>query len=179
MPLVPETKIADVGKLISLGNLLARKTTCIVLTTTSATPLSFPSSLTGSTHSFQCDLQREHSNSLHFNTHFLLFTFDFHQSTTRKMSTPYNHSLPYYTFSVRLFPAPNTEISSNHRKKQTVEILSQHALDTCYLVFILQYQCQSHTHTHTHRQRERESIFNEQYQKTNVLICFFACIVEI
>ena len=37
MPLVPETKMADVGKLISLGNLLARKTTWLVLTTTSAT----------------------------------------------------------------------------------------------------------------------------------------------
>ena len=37
MPLVPETKMADVGKLISLGNLLARKVTWLVLTTTSAT----------------------------------------------------------------------------------------------------------------------------------------------
>ena len=35
-PLVPETKTADVGKLISLGKLLARKTTGLVLTTTSA-----------------------------------------------------------------------------------------------------------------------------------------------
>ena len=37
MPLVPETKMADVGKLISLGNLLVRKVTWFVLTTTSAT----------------------------------------------------------------------------------------------------------------------------------------------
>ena len=37
MPLVPETKIADVSKLISLGNLLARKVTWLVLTNTSAT----------------------------------------------------------------------------------------------------------------------------------------------
>ena len=36
IPLVPETKIADVGKLISLGNILARKT---MLTTTSATSI--------------------------------------------------------------------------------------------------------------------------------------------
>ena len=79
MPLVPETKMADVGKLISLGDLLARKTTWLVFTTTSATsifsrvfgaycmtrivykyshlptPHSFTFSLTGSTHSFQCD----------------------------------------------------------------------------------------------------------------------------
>ena len=39
MPLVPETKIADVDKLISLGKLLARKTTCLVLTTMSATSI--------------------------------------------------------------------------------------------------------------------------------------------
>ena len=37
MPLVPETKMADVGKLISLVNLLVRKVTWLVLTTTSAT----------------------------------------------------------------------------------------------------------------------------------------------
>ena len=37
MPLVLETKMADARKLISLGNLLARKTTWLVLTTTSAT----------------------------------------------------------------------------------------------------------------------------------------------
>ena len=36
IPLVSETKMADVGKLISLGNLLVRKVTWLVLTTTSA-----------------------------------------------------------------------------------------------------------------------------------------------
>ena len=35
MSLVPETKMADVGKLVSLGNLLVRKVTWFVLTTTS------------------------------------------------------------------------------------------------------------------------------------------------
>ena len=37
MPLVPETKMVDIGKLISHGNLLIRKVTGFVLTTTSAT----------------------------------------------------------------------------------------------------------------------------------------------
>ena len=37
MPLVPETKMADVGKLISLRNILVWKVTWLVLTTTSAT----------------------------------------------------------------------------------------------------------------------------------------------
>ena len=36
MPLVHETKMADVGKLISLGKLLVRKVTWFMLTTTSA-----------------------------------------------------------------------------------------------------------------------------------------------
>ena len=36
IPLVPEAKMADIGKLISLGNLLVRKVTWFVLTTTSA-----------------------------------------------------------------------------------------------------------------------------------------------
>ena len=37
IPLVPETKMMDVSKLIRLGNLLVRKVTWFVLTTTSAT----------------------------------------------------------------------------------------------------------------------------------------------
>ena len=37
MPLVPKTKMADIGKLISLRNLLVRKVTWLVLTTTSPT----------------------------------------------------------------------------------------------------------------------------------------------
>ena len=88
MPLVPETKMVDVCILISLGNLLARRTTWLVLKNTSATsnfsrgfgaysmtrifykyynlptltPF-FTISLTESTHSFHCDFQREHSHS--------------------------------------------------------------------------------------------------------------------
>ena len=41
MPLVPETKTVDVAKLISLGNLLARKTTWLVLRTTSTISILF------------------------------------------------------------------------------------------------------------------------------------------
>ena len=37
MPLVPETKMADVGKLISLENVLVRKVTWLMFTTMSAT----------------------------------------------------------------------------------------------------------------------------------------------
>ena len=37
MPIVPEIKMANFGKVISLGNLLVRKVTWLVLTTPSAT----------------------------------------------------------------------------------------------------------------------------------------------
>ena len=90
MPLVPETNMADVAKLISLGNLLARKTTWLLFTITSETsnlsrffgdycwtsivykyshlptPLSSTFSLTESTHSFPYVFKREHFHSLHF-----------------------------------------------------------------------------------------------------------------
>ena len=42
VPLVPETKMADVGKVISLGNILVRKITWFVLTITSATLIFVP-----------------------------------------------------------------------------------------------------------------------------------------
>ena len=185
MPLVPETKMADVGKLISLRNLLARKTTWLVLITTSSTSILsrvfgaycmtrivykyshlptlilfhifsyrvnslFPLWLPERTLSLTLSISTNRVNTL-----FLLFTFDFQHSTNTKMYTPCNHSLSCYTFLVRLFPASNAEISSNHRMKQTVVILSQHALDTFvqYSFFVVLVLV---THTHT-------EIFNEQY----------------
>ena len=42
MTLVPETKMADVDKLISHGNLMVRKVTWLVFTTTSATLIFIP-----------------------------------------------------------------------------------------------------------------------------------------
>ena len=141
MLLVPETKMADVGKLISLGDLLARKTTWLVLTTTSAT--SILSRVFGANCMTKISMNilifqlfsiitfRENTLTLSIstnrvNTLFLFFTFDFQQSTATKMYTVCNHYLSCYTLSVRLFLASNTEILSNHRQKQTVEILSQH-----------------------------------------------------
>ena len=130
MPLVPETKMAEVGKLINLGNLLARKTTWLVLTNTFATSIlcrileptawqrwSINILIFQHSFSFHCDFQREHSHSLHFeSTHSSsFFTFDCQHSTATKMYTLCNHSLPCYNFSVRLFPdsKTTTEISSN------------------------------------------------------------------
>ena len=113
MPLVPETKIADVGKLISLGNLLVRKVTWLVLTTMSATLIL--------SHDFGADcmtriayiysrLSRTHfpisthrNNTLSYTatyrdnsffpfwlpetTHTLSLTFDFQQSTSRNVNS--------------------------------------------------------------------------------------------
>ena len=141
-PLVPETKMVDVGKLISLGNLFARKTTWLVFSTTSATSIlsrvfgaycltRIVYKYSSNTHSLShFHLQGQHTLSIvtsrentltlsiltnRVNTLFLLFTFDFQQSTAAKIYTLCNHSLPCYTFSVRLFPASNIEISSNRR----------------------------------------------------------------
>ena len=75
MPLVPETKLADVGKLgINLGNLLVRKVTWLVLTTTSSTlilsldfgadcitRIAYIYSRLSRTHSFHFDSQRQHA----------------------------------------------------------------------------------------------------------------------
>ena len=100
---------ADIGKLISLGNLLVRKVTSFVLTTTSAililsrafgadcmTRISYMYSRLPSIHSHTYLLpETTHSHSLHCNLHSLKFFtyrdstlsflhFDFQQSTPRK-----------------------------------------------------------------------------------------------
>ena len=77
IPLVPETKMVDVSKLISLGNLLVRKVTWFVLTTTSAslilshlfgahhmTRIAYIYSRHPRTHSLHFDFQKQHSLSL-------------------------------------------------------------------------------------------------------------------
>ena len=77
MPLVPETKMADISKLISLENLLVRKVTWLVLTTTSATlilsrafgadcvtRIAYIYSRLPSTHYLHFELQRHHTFSI-------------------------------------------------------------------------------------------------------------------
>ena len=79
IPLVPETKMADVSKLISLRNLLVRKVTWFVLTTTSATlilsrafeancmtRIAFIYFRLPRTHSLHFDLQSQHPLSHSF-----------------------------------------------------------------------------------------------------------------
>ena len=108
MPLVLETKIAGVGKLIRLGNLLVRKTSWLVLTTTSAT--SILSRVFGAYcmtrivnefsrlptlilfHIFTLSIVTSRENTLTLSilikrvyTVFLFFTFDFQQTTATKM----------------------------------------------------------------------------------------------
>ena len=139
MPLVPETKMADVGKLISLGNLLIRKVTWLVLTTTSANlePTAWQglliythvfqelilSILTSRdsthththTHTRTCTHTHTHTHThmhTHTHTHSLslsLLHFDF-QLSKIIMYTVYNLFLSCSTFSVRLFLASNTAL---------------------------------------------------------------------
>ena len=97
MPLVPETKMADLSKLISLGNLLVRKVTWLMLTTMSATLIL--------SRAFGADCMTRRYIYIHTHTHTLslsqnlfffivtyrdsihtlsLLHFDLQQSTTRK-----------------------------------------------------------------------------------------------
>ena len=136
MSLVPQTKMVDVAKLNSLGNLLARRTTCLMLRTTSATSIfshvfgaysmtripykyfvfqhfsSFSPFYLQGQHTLFNVTSRENTLTLsistnRLNTLFLFFTFDFQLLTATKLYTPCNHSLPSYNFSVKLFPALN------------------------------------------------------------------------
>ena len=103
MPLVPETKMADVGKLISLGNLLVRKVTWLVLTITSVTlilsraigadcmtKIACVYSRLPRTHSLKFFTYRDSTLSLilsivtYRNNTLSLLYFDFQHSTPRK-----------------------------------------------------------------------------------------------
>ena len=147
MPLVPETKMANVGKLISLGKLLARKTTWLVLTATFATSvlshvfgaycmtkivyryshlpilILFPLWLLEGTLSLFPFRLTESTHSSYF----------LHLTSSSQPPRKWNHSLPCYTFSVRLFPVSNTEISSNHRRKEATNM----GVDTFLLTYII------------------------------------------
>ena len=74
MPLVPEIKMADIGKLISFGNLWARKTTWLVLTTTSATSIL--------SHDFRAYCMTKIS----IDTHIFQHSFSFHSNFQREHS---------------------------------------------------------------------------------------------
>ena len=103
--LFPKPKMADVGKLISLGNLVVRKVTWLVLTTTSTTlilsrafwsRLPVPDCLyilSPFKNSFLFDSQRQHI-LLHcyLQRSHAISHFDFQQSTPRK----YIHSATFF-----------------------------------------------------------------------------------
>ena len=151
MPLVPETKMADVGKLISLGNLLVRKVTWLVLTTTSATlilsrafgancmtRIAYTYSRLPSTRSLTLWLT-ETALSLtlslsHTHTHTHILTVN-----TTKMYTFCDLFLSSSAFSVRLAPASNTttEISSNPERDKQPTWKTTHAFLHTLLYFYI------------------------------------------
>ena len=122
IPLVPETKMVDIGKLISLRNLLVRKVTWFVHTTMSP-PLIL-------SHTFRADhMTRIAYLYSHFpRIHSLTFWLSekawpchfVRQLNTHNMNayTFCNLFLSSSTFSVRLVPALNiaSEISSNPKR---------------------------------------------------------------
>ena len=101
MPLVPETKMVDVGKLISLGNLLVRNVTWLLLTLTCATLILSRAfgvnCMTWIAYIYSriphCDFQRQHtlslslflslSLSLSLSIYLSILHFDFQQWTPR------------------------------------------------------------------------------------------------
>ena len=109
IPLVLETKMVDVGKLISLGKLLVRKISWFVLTTTSATLIL--SRVFGADHITRIAyiysrLTRTHSLtfSLTETAHTLsLLHFDFQQSTPRKCILSATFFFPVLPFRLDLF----------------------------------------------------------------------------
>ena len=125
IPIVPDTKIVDVGKLISLENLLVRKVTRFVLTTTSASLIL--------SRAFGADLMTRiaHIYSRLPSTFSLSHILTYRDSTLSSFSTSRNSStlsvrkiqlnmrymgaysfcdlfLTCFTFSVRLIPVSNT-----------------------------------------------------------------------
>ena len=154
MPLVPETKVADAGKLISLGNLLVRKVTWLALTTTSATlilsrafgadcmtSIAYMYILSSSKNSFFF-ISTHRDNTLSYtatyrdSTHPLtlsLLHFDFQQSTPENV-----YILQPFSFVFCLFGLTCFRFEHNHRnfvkprKKQTTNM----GEDTCFLAHV-------------------------------------------
>ena len=124
--LFPETKMADVGKLISLGKLLVRKVTWLVHTTTSATlilarafgaecmtRIAYIYSRLPRTHSLHFDFQRQHTLSLSL---FHIFTY---RDSSLSLSLPiatYRDNTLSFTFSL-------TETAHTHTHTHTPSLL--------------------------------------------------------
>ena len=130
MPLVPETKMADVGILISLGNLLVRKVTWFVLTTTSATWIlsrDFGADcMTRIAYIYSC-LSRTHS--FHFNnTLSYIATYKNNSLSPFWLTeTTHTHTLPYILTS-------STQPHENVYSPQPFSFLSGLFGMTCYSI---------------------------------------------
>ena len=135
MPLVPETKMADVGKLISLGNLLVWKVTWFVLTTTSATlilsrdfgadcmtRIASIFSRLSRTHSFHFDSQRHFLLHCNLQRQLTSFHFDLQRQLTLLILTYRVNTLSYifhlqsqHTLSYFRLQSQHTFSISTHR----------------------------------------------------------------
>ena len=158
MPLVHETKMADARKYSVSGNhwpgeprgqclklrphlnfvpRFLEPTTWQVFSINTSSSNSLPLfhiSLTGPTHSLQCDFLREYYHS-----------FQLTAVNRHKMYMSRNHCLNSYTFSVRFFSTSKTEILSNHRKKQQKYVVNMHWTLLLFSPFC-SFSCVSYTH---------------------------------
>ena len=126
MPLVPKTKMANISKLISLGNLLVRKVTWLVLTTMSATLIlshTFGADcMTRIAYIYSC-LPRIHSFPFRLTetTHTLFLTFWLPEVNPTKMYTFCNLFLFSSAFSCSSLEH-NQRNFIKHRKRQTANL---------------------------------------------------------
>ena len=141
MPLVFEINKADVSKLISLGNLLVRKVTWLVLTTTSVTLIlsrAFGADCMTRIAYIYSRIPRTHSLTLWLtetaHTHTLsLLHFDFQQSTPRKCIHSANFFFPLQHFWLD-YLQPRTEPQKFRQTPK--ETNNQHGEETCLLAHV-------------------------------------------
>ena len=152
MPLIPETKMVDGGKLINLGNLLVREVTWLVLTTTSATLIL---SLEFGAFKLPYFVLTCHDKDclyiLSSSKNSLSYTMTYRDRTDSlsyiclpdvnltKMYTFCNPFLSSSAISVRLFPTSNTasEISSNPEREKQPTWEKTHAFSHTLLYFYI------------------------------------------
>ena len=125
IPLVPETKMADIGKLTSLGNLLARKVTFFVLTTTSTSLIlsrAFGADRMTRIAYIYSRLPRTHS--------LLLSHFNIHRQHTHTLSLSLSFSLSH-THTFWLQRQHTHTLSLSHTHILTSETTHTHSLSLC------------------------------------------------
>ena len=127
MPLFPETKMVDVGYLISLRNLLVRKVMWLLLTTMSAT-LILSHAFGADCMARIADILSSSKNSLHFDLQTQYTLSPFHIFTSRDNTHTHTHSL---SLSLSLSLSFSYILTSNTQPHENVYILQPFSFLFC------------------------------------------------